>query len=212
MNLKQLTTLSFMLFLMVGFAQTHQELAKQLDSIYEEDQKYRKQISSVMKEFGQDSEEFQEFAMTMVKTDASNLAVVKQILDDYGWLGPDAVGEKANQTLFLVIQHADLETQQKYMPMMEQAIENGKAKPQNFAFLKDRVLLGMGEKQIYGSQVGVDQPTGTYYVRPLQDPENVNKRREKMGLGSIEDYVSRWNIEWSLDNYSENIKKFESSN
>lgn len=96
--------------------------------------------------------------------------------------------------------------------MMEKAVKNGKAKPQNFALLKDRVLLGMGEKQIYGSQIGVDQQMGTYYVKPLQAPENVNKRREEMGLGPMENYVSRWNIEWSLDNYLESIKKFESSN
>lgn len=113
MNLKQLTTLSFLLFLTVGFAQTHPELAKQLDSIYEEDQKYRKQIRPVMKEYGQDSEEFQELAMTMIKTDASKLTVVKQILNEHAWLGSDEIGEKDNQTLFLVIQHADIETQKK---------------------------------------------------------------------------------------------------
>jgi hypothetical protein len=209
MNLKQLTTLSFMLFLMIGFAQTHPELAKQLDSIYEEDQKYRKQIGPIIKEHGQDSKEFQELAMTMIKTDASNLAVVEQILNNYGWLGPDAVGKKANQTLFLVVQHADLETQKQYMPMMEQAVIDGKAKPQNFALLKDRVLLGMGKKQLYGSQIGSDKSTGKYYVKPIENPENVNQRRKEMGLGPIEDYVKRWQIEWSVENHLKYIEQFE---
>ena len=193
-------------------AQTKPELANKLDSIYQEDQKYRKQIGDVIKEHGQNSAEFQELAMTMMKTDASNLVAVKKIIDDYGWLGPDAVGDKGNQTLFLVIQHSDLETQKQYMPLMEEAVENGKAKSQSFALLKDRVLLGQGKKQIYGSQIAKHQETGEYYVSPLKDPGNVNKRRKEMGLGPIEDYVSNWNIKWSVENYLENIEKFEDDN
>ena len=190
-------------------AQTKPDLANKLDSIYQEDQKYRKQIGDVMKEHGQNSEELQDLFKTIVKKDSTNLIEVKSILDKYGWLGQDAVGKKGNQTLFLVIQHSDLETQKKYMPLMEQAVEDDKARSQNFALLKDRVLLGEGKKQVYGSQIGKHQETGEYYVRPLKDPENVNIRREEMDLGTIESYVSRWNIEWSVKNYLESIEKFE---
>lgn len=204
--------LLFIPFLVLNIqAQTKPELANKLDSIYQEDQKYRKQIGEVVKKHGQNSEEFQELAMTMIKTDASNLIAIKQVLDDYGWLGPDAVGDKGNKTLFLVIQHADLETQKQYMPMMKQAVEKGNAKSQNLALLKDRVLLADGKKQIYGSQIGSNQATGEYYVLPLEDPENVNNRRKEMGLGPIEDYVSNWNIKWSVESYLENIEKFENN-
>jgi hypothetical protein len=193
----------------LGHAQQpdQQKLTKTLDSIYEEDQKYRKQIRPIIEEHGQKSEEFQELAMTMVKTDASNLLVVKDILNQYGWLGPDVVGKKGSQTLFLVIQHSDLETQQKYLPMMKKAVEEGDAKSQNFALLKDRVLLGVGEKQLYGSQIAKNQEKGEYYVQPIEDPENVNKRRQEMGLGPIEDYVSRWGIDWDADKYIENAEQ-----
>ncbi len=47
----------------------------------------------------------------MLKKDSLNLQKISQILDKYGWVGAEKVGEKANQTLFLVIQHADLKTQ-----------------------------------------------------------------------------------------------------
>lgn len=208
MKLKLFTILTIAL-INLCYAQVpeNQELSRTLDSIYEEDQKYRKQISSVMKEHGQNSEEFQELAMTMIKTDASNLLVIEQILDDYGWLGADVVGNKGNQTFFLVIQHADLQTQQKYLPMMEVAVEKGNAKSQNFALLKDRVLIGEGKKQIYGSQLGVNQETGKYFIEPIKDPKHVNKRRQKMGLGPIEDYVSRFGIKWEVQKHIENTEK-----
>lgn len=187
----------------------YEKVANKLDSVYTEDQKYRQQIGPVMQEYGRDSEELQKLFIKIVQTDSSNLMMVQNILDTYGWLGEAAVGQKANQTLFLVIQHADLQTQTNYMPMMKHAVEKGNARPQDFALLKDRVLLGQGSKQLYGSQVGVDQESGQYYVKPLQDPENVNERRKEMGLGPIEDYVSRWNIDWTVEKHLENIERFE---
>lgn len=41
-----------------------------------------------------------------------------------------------------------------------------------------------------------DQESGNYFVAPLKDPNKVNERRAQVGLGKIEDYVSRWNITW----------------
>ncbi len=209
-----LTTILIAIAVQVSWAQTadYKALSQKLDSIYEEDQKYRKQIGPVMKEHGRNSEEVQDLFKTIMQKDSANLIEIKKTLDTHGWLGPEAIGEKANQTLFLVIQHADHKTRKKYMPMMEQAVKEGNAKSQNFALLKDRVLLGEGKQQIYGTQVGVDQGTGEYYLRPIENPEDVNKRRTEMGLGPIEDYVSRWNIEWSVESNLENIEKFEDKN
>ena len=43
-----------------------------------------------------------------------------------------------------------------------------------------------------------DQESENYYfVAPLKDPNKVNERRAQVGLGKIEDYVSRWNITWN---------------
>ena len=89
---------------------------------------------------------------------------------------------------------------------MQDAVKEGNAKPQNFALLKDRVLLGEGKKQLYGSQIGTNQTTGEHYVLPIKDPKNVNQRRKEMGLGSIDEYVSRWGIEWDVQKHIENTK------
>lgn len=184
-------------------------LAAQLDSIYIDDQKYRQQIDDIEKKYGWESKEMQDHWKIIHEKDSVNLVKVKAILDQYGWLGPDVVGGQGNTTLFLVIQHADKETQIKYLPMMREAVKNGKAQGSSLALLEDRVALGLGKKQIYGSQIGRDETTNLYYVSPLEDPDNVDKRRAEVGLGPLADYVSRWNIKWDVEQYKKDLPMLE---
>lgn len=185
------------------------DLVRQLDSVYETDQGLRRQIAEIEKEYGRNSQEMQEHWGKINKADSINEIKVTKILDKYGWLGADVVGSKGNQTLFLVIQHADIETQIKYLPMMREAVKVGIARSSSLALLEDRVALRQGGKQIYGSQIGRDNETGKSYVLPLVDPENVNERRAEVGLGPIEDYTSRFGFEWNLEKHKARIEKQE---
>lgn len=126
--------------------------------------------------------------------DSLNLIVVSKILDKYGWLSSEAVGSEGNATLFLVIQHADLKTQEKYLPMIKEAVANYKASPSELALLIDRIEMRNNRPQIYGSQM--ETVDGKIRVYKMIDPKNVNKRRAEMGLDSIEAYVRHWNIEY----------------
>ena len=78
-------------------------LARRLDSIYVEDQKYRMMIEDVEKKHGFKSKEMQDLWKIIMKKDSGNLIAVTYILDTYGWLGEDKVGEQGRSTLFLVI-------------------------------------------------------------------------------------------------------------
>lgn len=184
-------------------------LAAKLDSIYVEDQQYRQQIGEIEKKYGWESKEMQAHWKIIQEKDSINLIKVSSILDQYGWLGADVVGEQGNTTLFLVIQHADQLTQEKYLPMMRDAVKNGKAKGSSLALLEDRVALRQGKRQIYGSQIGRDETTNLYYVSPLEDPDNVDKRRAEVGLGPLADYVSNWNIKWDVEQYKRDLPALE---
>ena len=173
-------------------------LRAQLDSIHVKDQKYRMMITDVEAKHGYESKEMKDLLKTINKNDSANLIQVINILEKYGWLGADAVGEQGNSTIFLVIQHSDQKTQEKYLPMMRQAVKNGKAKGSQLALLEDRVAMGQGKKQIYGSQISRDQQTGKYFVAPIEDEPNVNKRRAAVGLMPLEDYARHFNIEYKL--------------
>jgi hypothetical protein len=168
----------------------NEKLVAILDSIYQEDQKYRNQLDEIEKEFDGESEEVKSLWKIIDEKDSLNQIKVKNILNENGWLGADVVGEKGNSTLFLVIQHSDLATQEKYLPMMRQAVKEGNAFGKDLAYLEDRVALAKGEKQIYGTQVERDKETGEYYAPYLIDPENVDKRRAEVGLFPLSVYFS----------------------
>lgn len=180
-----------------------------LDTIYQEDQKYRQQIKEIEDKYGWESDEMKTHWKIINEKDSINLIKVKKILDERGWLGADVIGNQGNSTLFLVIQHSNIETQEKYLPMMREAVSKGHAQSSSLALLEDRVALRKGEKQIYGSQVGRDQETGEYYVLPLVDPDNVDKRRAEVGLGTIQDYISNWGMTWDVEEYKKKLPEIE---
>ncbi len=185
------------------------ELVPILESVYRDDQVYRQQSEEIQEKYGRDSEEVKAHWDLINKTDSINLVKVKKILDKHGWLGWDLIGRQGNSALFLVIQHADLETQEEYLPMLREAVKRGDAAPADLALLEDRVALRQGKKQVYGSQIGIDQETGKHYVSPLMDPEHVDQRRAEVGLGPLKDYVSYWDITWNVEEYKKNLPELE---
>lgn len=184
-------------------------LVAKLDSIYEDDQGLRRQYREVEEKYGRNSDEMKALWQEMGEKDSINLIKIQKILDTRGWLGSDIIGRKGNSTLFLVIQHAELEIQEKYLPMMREAVKKGNARASSLALLEDRVALRQGKKQIYGSQIGRDPETGEYYLSPLQDPDNVDQRRAEVGLGPLQDYIAHWNMIWDVEKYKKELPELE---
>lgn len=187
-------------------SEEYSPITTELLAILEEDQKYRLQLPEVEKQHGRESDQMKDLWKVIQKTDASNLIKVKAILDSHGWLGPKQVGAKGNSALFLVIQHSDLATQQKYLPMMRSAVKDGNARASSLALLEDRVALAEGRPQIYGSQIMRDQTHGgKYYIRPILDPDKVDERRASVGLNPLSDYVKKWDIIWDVETHKKEL-------
>lgn len=184
-------------------------LEKQLAEIYTEDQEIRGEFMNVYRASKPDKKKIDSIGKIMERKDSINLIKVMKILDERGWLGKNVVGTQGNQTLFLVIQHADLQYQQKYLPMMREAVKNGNANPGNLAYLEDRVALREGKKQIYGSQSLKNKKTGKICIAPMIDPDNVDKRRAEVGLGTMAEYATKLNIEWNLEEYKKELAETE---
>ncbi len=174
-----------------------------------DDQKYRNQMDDVQDRFGGDSDEMKALEKRMREADSLNLIKVSSILNEYGWLGRDEIGSQCNTTLFMVIQHADLDAQVKYLPMMREAVVKGNADPGSLALLEDRVALLQGRKQIYGSQIIGNMKTNEYYVAPLEDPDNVDKRRAEVGLPPMAVYLEVFGLTWDVELYKKNLPAYE---
>lgn len=184
------------------------KLKEQLERIFNDDQSLRQKIQGTQQQFGSNSPELNTLWDEIDKKDKANLIEVEQILKEHGWLGPQQVGRRASQTIFLVIQHASPETRVKYLPIMRQALKEKKAAASDFALLVDRTNNETGLKQIYGSQLR-GKPDGGYELYPIEDPDHLDQRRVEMGLDPIAAYISRWDLKWDLAQYKEEMAKFD---
>lgn len=128
--------------------------------------------------------------------DSCNLVQIERLVLKYGWPGKSFVGARGNNTVFLVIQHAELPIQEKYLPMLQKSVDIGESRPSDLALLQDRILMRQEKKQIYGSQVIINQTTGAPEFHPIEDEKNVNSRRKKVGLEPIEEYAKHFGIDY----------------
>lgn len=185
-------------------------LTYQLQTIERDDQFLRIQIDSIIKTNMYDSSLLAVRLDSLWKSirlkDSENLVKVTAIIDKYGWLGPVDIGDDGNTTLFIVIQHADLKTQQKYLPLMREAVQNGKADIKNLAYLEDRVALRENKNQIYGTQIFQNVKTNECFVLPLEDPYNVDSRRAKVGLSPLSIYMmEHFKMKWDVTQYFKDL-------
>lgn len=121
-----------------------------------------------------------------------------ELLDQYGWPTASEVTEYAAAGAALIINHTTYELRSKYFPMLEEAFQKGEAQPLRYAKMRDRLLVEEGKEQLYGTQIRMDGLERAPY--PIQDPEQVDKRRADIGLGPLKPYLkARFNIDWNVD-------------
>ena len=179
-------------------AKLNRPLMKSLDTIYDKDQVLRWKIDSIQKYYGTSSIQLKKLWDTINYNDSINVIKVERIIKQHGWPGIDIVGEKCNKAIWLVIQHASLEKQLKYVPLLRKSVEQDKSPAKYLALMEDRVLMFQGKKQIYGSQYEFDEPTQKYKLYPIADERLVNDRRKLMGLPPLEEEAKTFGIDYHL--------------
>ena len=185
------------------------KLVAQLDKIYFDDQSTRSQIRSKEEKYGRDSKEMRAFWQVILRNDSINLVKVTNILDTQGWPSKKKIGTRGTSTLFFVIQHADLNAQTKYLPMITKALENNDLPKRQYAMFYDRLVLRQGKRQVYGTQLAMSKESKKPYILPLEDAQNVDKRRAEMGLNSMQENLNRWNLNWDIEAYLKILPKIE---
>jgi hypothetical protein len=127
----------------------------------------------------------------MAAMDADSTARMKKIVQRYGWPDPDLVGRDGTDAAFLLVQHSpELAFQQAMLPLVRSSYESGKLSAWSYALLLDRVLTREGKPQVYG--MSVNHWAGNEPVLyPIEDEANVDKRRMKIGLPPLSEYLER---------------------
>lgn len=123
--------------------------------------------------------------------DYRNTERMKDLVNEIAWPSISKVGKEASSNAWLLVQHADhdQEFQKKCLELMKSEPENDVDKI-NIAYLEDRVAVAEGRPQIYGTQFYKDSD-GKMQPRQILDLENIERRREEMGLESFEEYQKR---------------------
>ena len=134
-------------------------------------------------------EEAIEYALKLEETDSTNLASVSRILDTYGW--PSGLSDAANKAIFLVIDHSDLNTMNKYIGLFRDAVEKGYLSMNDLVTMEDRMLMNADKPQKYGTQAYslVEDGKTVIYIWPVEDSDRLDALRKSVGLIPIEDYL-----------------------
>jgi hypothetical protein len=170
------------------------ELIKRIDSMFKDDQFWRKEYIKVTNKEKSNYDE-ETIEKKWQATDKINEIKAKAIINKYGYPGYNLVGESSNN-FWAIIQHCDDDVHfQKYvLVLMKREVDKNNASKANYAYLTDRTLLNTHQKQIYGTQLQRDVKTGKFSPFPLKYPKIVNKLRKEMGLEPLEEYVSNFGL------------------
>lgn len=166
-----------------AISEVNLELHKMLLFMELEDQKIRKEINT----FGAEKAP-QELLDKANVIDAKNTRTLKNMIKKYGWPNKELIGIDGVSAMFLIIQHSsDLNFQESMLPNLERGYQNNEGvSGQQLALLTDRVLLAQGKKQIYGTQVKVEN--NEIIFKPIESEETVDNLRKKMKMPPLAFY------------------------
>lgn len=117
--------------------------------------------------------------------DLVNNDLIKHIIKKHGYPTQKLIDKKGMKAFWLLIQHQDNDVK-----LQEQCLKYCDFEDKNKAFLTDRVLVSKGKKQLYGTQFYRNEK-GKIVPRSIKNPSQLNKRREKVGLESFEEYLKK---------------------
>jgi tRNA A37 N6-isopentenylltransferase MiaA len=169
----------------------HQELRKELAAMVKVDQEVRNEFIKLLNKENADSDAAKKgdspLAKKLEEIDRKNTARMKEIVAKHGWPGKSVVGADGAHDAWLLIQHADKDRdfQKRCLALMKD-MAKGEVSGQDIAYLSDRVLVGDGKKQLYGTQCQV--VNGEVKFQPIEDEANVDKRRVEIGLMPLAEY------------------------
>jgi hypothetical protein len=169
---------------------------RELVRMGEDDQKHRQEMMDLMNRLaGSDSEKVAKKWKQAVERqndlDGKNRQRLDEIVNQHGWPKKSVFGEEASGVAFLIVQHAELDYQKKYLPLIKDAVAQKEARQSDLAMLEDRILTREGKKQVYGTQLRLNQTTQRMELYPIEDEENVDGRRAAAGLEPLAVYLKR---------------------
>ena len=187
------------------------ELKKQLDSVWQLDQKYREVLSNGIPDSLKKDSMAKSLNISpgnLVNTlwrlqnaiDSSNLIFVEKILFKYGYPGKTMVGPGTCEAAWNIIQHSPKIDQ--HLGLIKRAATKKELPFKLYAMMFDRYLVNLKREQIYGSQVVLirfKNGQRGWFVWPVRNPKKVNKLRRGAGFDqTVEENAKRLDVDYSV--------------
>ena len=181
-----------------------------LDTIFRTEQEPIRKRDSLIEIYGAESEQAEIYQKKYRVNHAINIVKIRNILNKHGWPDSTLVGRDGNRTICNILQHADQDTREHYLPLMKEAVLNNKLEARYLVRAEDRIATDKGELQIYGGQMKYYPETKSFNVWPVFDPINIDKRRAEIGLIPIAEHLrNRFDFEWNLEEHIKRTEEFK---
>lgn len=167
----------------VGYSQRYPSIHNELLQMEKVDQDARFKCSN-----GTSDEQIKCLAEISKAIDEPNTKRITQIFDQIGFPNTGKVGKEGMQAYMTLLQHAPTdELRVRSLKPITEAFKNKEIPPMAYANFVDRLRLHQGKKQIYGS--GFEIKDGKLVLSPTKDVNNLEKRRTKIGLPPMAEYI-----------------------
>jgi hypothetical protein len=122
-------------------------------------------------------------------TEAANGAWLRETALRYGWIDAERFGGKASGAATVMAKHAtDTRLLLAAIPLMKKDLARDAKFAQTFAIAYDQLLLSLGERQRYGSQVCSESGTRPFLCA-VEKPSELDARRTAIGLPPLAEYL-----------------------
>lgn len=177
----------------VACGESVRQTDKLLAEVWAKDQGVRRQMMELTKAVTiEGCEELMDSLVVVIESmehiDAENMAIVDALLQQ-GL--PEGLSSESYKTIWIVIDHASLDRQVHYLPLVEQMATEGVISKAEFATLYDRVAMKQNRPQRYGTQcVQFGSPDSMQlFVWTVESPETLDSQRASVGMVPIADYL-----------------------
>jgi hypothetical protein len=146
----------------------NQDLIEQLQQLSNNDSKMRSQPTQV-----HNSKAYKSYWKEQNRLDSINQVAIRAIIQKHGYPGKSLVGQANENIVAFVIQHAPLNMQEEYLPVILKAQKEDEIDLGLVYLLVDRIHLKKYGKQIFGTQQIWDDGLQRMITSPLYSEKEI---------------------------------------
>ena len=161
----------------------NEELKKRLVTMVEEERRLRSELAS-------DGSLFDGYPTVIRDLHLNQANELERIVEADGWPKISLVGKEGADAAWLILQHAISRPAfvKECFPVFESAVRENEASVRHLSCLTDGIRYFSRKPQIYGNYF-VWNEHGQLVPWTIEDPENVDERRKKVGLNTLEERI-----------------------